>query len=142
LSLWDSYGLGNFELRAGNFSEDSRGRWYLNVCVPRAQRGGDQRNKPSVGSILDRSVPSLGIDLGLSTFAAFSDEAMPPIEAERFYRDLEPVLSRAQRPRHRNRSRAIHAVTSMQLTISSRRDIAALLKESSSLEGEEDVNRA
>ena len=33
LSLWDSFGLGNFELRAGNFSEDSRGRWYLNVRV-------------------------------------------------------------------------------------------------------------
>jgi putative transposase len=81
LSLWDSYGLGNFELRAGNFSEDSRGRWYLNVCVPSAQRVGDERNKPSVGSILDRSVPSLGIDLGLKT----------------------------QRARHRNRSRAIHA---------------------------------
>src|ERR1700722_19437195 len=32
-------------------------------------------------------------------------------------------------------------VTSMQLTISSRRDIAVLQKESSSLEGEEDVNR-
>jgi len=31
-------------------------------------------------------------------------------------------------------------VTSMQLTISSRRDIAVLRKESSSLEGEEDVN--
>jgi hypothetical protein len=26
LSLWDSYGLGKFQLRAGNFSEDSRGR--------------------------------------------------------------------------------------------------------------------
>jgi hypothetical protein len=38
LSLWDSYGLSGFEPRAGNFSEDSRGRWYLNVCVPRAQR--------------------------------------------------------------------------------------------------------
>jgi putative transposase len=38
LSLWDSYGLGKFELRAGNFSEDSRGRWYLNVGVPRAQQ--------------------------------------------------------------------------------------------------------
>jgi putative transposase len=63
----------------------------------------------SVGSILDRSVPSVGIDLGLSTFAAFSDEALPPIEAERFYRDLEPVLARAQRARHRQRSRAIHA---------------------------------
>jgi len=33
-------------------------------------------------------------------------------------------------------------VTSMQLTISSRRDIAVLQKESSSLEGEEDVNHA
>jgi putative transposase len=56
-----------------------------------------------------RSVPSLGIDLGLSTFAAFSDEALPPIEAERFYRDLEPVLARTQRARHRDRTRAIHA---------------------------------
>jgi transposase len=45
----------------------------------------------------------------LRTFAAFSDEALPPIEAERCYRDLEPVLARAQRARHRNRTRAIHA---------------------------------
>src|ERR1700733_15982229 len=109
LSLWDRYGLGKFELRAGNFSEDSRGRWYLNVCVPRAQRAGDERNKPTAQSILDRSVPSLGIDLGLRTFAAFSDEALARIEAERFYRDLEPALARAQRARHRNRARAIHA---------------------------------
>jgi len=107
LSLWDSYDLCRFELRAGCFSEDSRGRWYLNVSVPRARPEG--RNKPPVGSIFDRSVPSLGIDLGLSTFAAFSDEALPPIEAERFYRDLEPMLARAQRARHRNRSRTIHA---------------------------------
>ena len=84
LSLWDSYGLGNFELRAGNFSEDSRGRWYLNVCVPRAQKVGDEKSKPSVALILDRSVPSLGIDLGLRTFAAFTDEALAPIEAEHF----------------------------------------------------------
>ncbi|MDD2535979.1 MAG: transposase, partial [Macromonas bipunctata] len=26
--LWDSYGLSNYELRSGSFSEDSRGRWY------------------------------------------------------------------------------------------------------------------
>src|SRR6202795_2807694 len=109
LSLWDSYDLSNFELRAGNFSEDSRGRWYLNISVPRAQRVREGRNKPSVGSVLDRSVPSLGIDLGLKTFAAFSDEALPPIEAERFYRDLEPALARAQRARQRQRTRAIHA---------------------------------
>jgi IS605 OrfB family transposase len=83
LSLWDSYGL--------------------------AQRIGDERSKPTAQSILDRSVPSLGIDLGLNSFAAFSDEALPPIEAERFYRDLEPTVARAQRARHRNRARAIHA---------------------------------
>jgi IS605 OrfB family transposase len=81
----------------------------LNVCVPRAQRGADEKNKPPVDSILDRSVPSLGIDLGLKSFAAFSDDAMPPIDAERFYRDLEPALARAQRARHRQRTRAIHA---------------------------------
>jgi putative transposase len=107
LSLWDSYGLGNFEQRAGCFSEDSRGRWYLNVCVP--QRAADERNRLSVASILDRSVPSVGIDLGLRTFAAFSDQTLLPIEAERFYRDLEPALATAQRARHRNRARAIHA---------------------------------
>jgi|SRR5271165_1691934 len=61
------YGLRAFELRAGNFSEDSRGRWYLNVCVQSAQRAGD---KPAVGSILDRSVPSVGIDPGLKRFKA------------------------------------------------------------------------
>lgn len=33
LGLWDSYGLSQYALRAGSFSEDSRGRWYLNICV-------------------------------------------------------------------------------------------------------------
>jgi len=109
LSLWDSFGLKDFELRAGNFSEDARGRWYLNVCVPAAQSAGSERNKPSVKSILDRSIPSLGIDLGLREFAAFSDVDMEPIEAKRFYRDLEPKLARAQRARKKPRTRAIHA---------------------------------
>jgi putative transposase len=108
LSLWDSYGLGNFELRAGNFSEDSRGRWYLNVCVPRAQAMADESNQPSIGSVLDRSVPSVGIDLGLKSFAAFSDDR-PPIDARGFYRDLEPALARAQRARQPKRCRAIQA---------------------------------
>ena len=69
----------------------------------------DSQEKPSIGSILDRSVPSLGIDLGLKRFAAFSDPKLPPLDARRFYRDLEPKLARAQRARHRNRTRAIHA---------------------------------
>jgi hypothetical protein len=28
-SLWDSYGLGEYALRAGSLSEDARGRWYF-----------------------------------------------------------------------------------------------------------------
>jgi len=108
LSLWDSFGLKDFELRAGNFSEDARGRWYLNVCVPRAQSGGEC-NKPPGKSILDRSIPSIGIDLGLKEFAAFSNEEMPPVEAKRFHRDLEPKLKVAQRARNKTRTRAIHA---------------------------------
>src|SRR5882724_3698825 len=109
LSLWDSFGLNDYELRAGNFSEDSRGRWYLNVCVPSAQRTGGNNDKPAIASILYRSVPSLGIDLGLTHFAGFSDRGLPPIEAKRFYRDLEPALARAQRARNRTRTRGIHA---------------------------------
>jgi transposase len=109
LSLWDSFGLGRYELRAGNFSEDSRGRWYLNVCVPNFPGAAGERYKPFAESILDRSVPSLGIDLGLKRFAAFSDSSMPPIDAERFYRDLEPALAISQRARKKKRVRAIHA---------------------------------
>lgn len=33
-SLWDSYGLSRFDLRAGSFSQDARGRWYL-TCASR-----------------------------------------------------------------------------------------------------------
>jgi len=107
LSLWDSYGLKDFELRAGNFSEDARGRWYLNVCVPRVQSEG--QSMQSVQSILDRSIPSIGIDLGLREFAAFSDGDLPAVQAERFYRGLEPKLAKAQRARQKRRTRAIHA---------------------------------
>jgi putative transposase len=109
LSLWDSFGLEDFELRAGNFSEDSRGRWYLNVCVPRTPKSTEQGNKPPIGAILDRSVPSVGIDLGLTRFAAFSDPGLPPLDAQHLYRDLEPKLACAQRARHRSRTRALHA---------------------------------
>jgi putative transposase len=109
LSLWDSFGLGDFELRAGNFSEDSRGRWYLNVCVPRMRSCVEQTSKPAAEAVLEGVVPSVGIDLGLRRFAAFSDPNLPPLDAQRLYRDLEPKLVCAQRARKRSRTRAIHA---------------------------------
>jgi len=97
LSLWDSYGLANYDLRAGSFCEDSRGRWYLNVQVKLPELVGPALPTPSA---------SVGIDLGLKTCATTSDGAK--IEG-RFYRGLECKLGIAQRAGKKARSRAIHA---------------------------------
>ncbi|MFY2597409.1 RNA-guided endonuclease InsQ/TnpB family protein [Achromobacter xylosoxidans] len=94
LSLWDSYGLGDYELGAGNISEDARGRWYLNVTV--------KVNKQAPSAL--RS--SIGIDLGLKDFFATSDGQK--VVAHRFYRDLEPALAIAQRAGKKQRVKAIH----------------------------------
>ena len=93
LSLWDSYGLGNFELRAGSLSEDSRGRWYLNVVV---------RTKTKTGA----GTKSLGIDLGHKTAATCSDGQ---VLDGRWFRQEEPRLATAQRARKKKRVRSLHA---------------------------------
>jgi len=95
LSLWDSYGLAGYELGPGNISEDARGRWYLNVTVK------VQKAERSTGK------SAISIDLGLKDFAAFSEGDSVP--AEKFYRDLEPKLTVAQRANKKHRVRAIHA---------------------------------
>ncbi len=59
--------------------------------------------------MLDRSVDSVGIDLGLKDFAAFSNEQIPAVEAPRFYRDLQPALASAQRAGKKKRVKAVHA---------------------------------
>jgi IS605 OrfB family transposase len=95
LSLWDSFGLHQYELGTGCFSEDSRGRWYLNVTV--------QRKRPSTS----RGTKALGIDLGLKDFLTASDGCK--VEAHRFHRDLEPAIAAAQRARKKQRVAALHA---------------------------------
>jgi putative transposase len=95
ISLWDSYGLGGYTLRSGSFSEDSRGRWYLNVTVD------VKMHEKSVGRT------SVGIDLGLKDFAALSTGEK--VEAQQFYRGLEPALAVAQRAGKKRRVKAIHA---------------------------------
>lgn len=102
LSLWDSFGLRAYELRAGCFAEDTRGRWYLNVTVPAP------RTTPA-RVLASPTENALGIDLGLKALAAFSDESVQNVEAPRFYRDLEPELARSQRARKKTRVRAVHA---------------------------------
>jgi putative transposase len=96
LSLWDSYGLKAYPIRAGNLSEDARGRWYLNACVavPRAEP------RSSAGR-------DIGIDLGLEDLVATSDGEK--LLAPQFYRGLEHKLAVAQRAGKKNRVRAIHA---------------------------------
>ena len=93
LSLWDSYGLSKYELRAGSITQDSRGRWYLNVAV-------EVEVAPSAGTA------SVGIDLGLKECAVASDGQR--IEG-RFYRKLESDLGIAQRACKKERVKAIHA---------------------------------
>lgn len=97
LSVWDSWGLGDYDLRAGSFSEDARGRWYLNVTVKvvRTERRATRMNS------------AIGIDLGLKDLAALSDGTK--VAAEHFYRDLEPALATAQRAGKKRRAQAIHA---------------------------------
>jgi transposase len=100
LSLWDSYGVADYELGAGCICEDARGRWYLNVTVKVAKQG-----LPVSAPI--QSLDAVGIDLGLKDLYATSDGAA--VRAQRFYRDLEPALATAQRARKKQRVKAIHA---------------------------------
>lgn len=93
-SVWDSYGLADYKLRSGNFSQDARGRWYANLCV-------DVEEQKSEGTT------SLGIDLGLKDFATFSTGEK--IEAQRIYRGAEQELATAQRANKKGRARAINA---------------------------------
>jgi IS605 OrfB family transposase len=95
LSLWDSYGLHQCRLGTGSFSEDSRGRWYLNVTVELKKAG------------VTPATRAVGIDLGLKDFATLSDGRK--VEARRFYRDLEPALAVAQRAGKKQRVAALHA---------------------------------
>ena len=92
-NLWDSYGLSEYDMRAGSFSEDSRGRWYLNVVV-------------KVQGTASTGTAALGIDLGLKEAAVASDGSR--IEG-RFYRKLEADLGIAQRARKKQRTKSIHA---------------------------------
>ena len=93
--VWDSYGLANYDFRAGCFSQDARGRWYFNVVVQlnvteKAAEGGQ-----------------IGIDLGLKTTATCSNGDV--LARQNFYRNFELKLAKAQRAKRKNRVRAIHA---------------------------------
>lgn len=93
LGIWDSYGLDQYTFRAGSFSEDARGRWYLNVCI-------QVKTQPTKGTAV------VGIDLGLKTAATTSEGQ---VLVGRQYRAMEQKLGIAQRAGKKERVRAIHA---------------------------------
>lgn len=92
-SLWDSYGLGGFDLRAGCFSEDSRGRWYFNATIKYEAKNSEGTH-------------AVGIDLGLKESAVCSTSQRI---AGRQYRALEKKLGIAQRAGKKTQVRTIHA---------------------------------
>lgn len=94
ISVWDSYGLSGYDFRSGSFSEDSRGRWYLNVVV-------------EVSLIQSAGQGQIGIDLGLKTTATCSDGTA--LERKQFYRNAEKQLAAAQRAHKKKRVKSIHA---------------------------------
>jgi IS605 OrfB family transposase len=93
LGIWDSYGLGQYELRAGNFSEDSRGRWYFNASI-------QAEGKTASGT------DAVGIDLGLKAAATTSDG---DVLVGRQYRATEQKIGLAQRAGKKSRVRALYA---------------------------------
>jgi putative transposase len=94
ISLWDQYGLGNYELGTGNFSEDSRGRWYFNTTIE--------------VEVVERSnsTASVGIDLGCKDAVTCSDGTKL---SGHWYVDTQEELAKAQRANKKSRVRNIHA---------------------------------
>ena len=84
--------LAGQRIYSGSFSQDARGRWYINLVIER-----------KVAPPSDR--PAVGIDLGLKTLVALSDGGA--IEAPRIFRASEFALATAQRARKSARRRAI-----------------------------------
>jgi IS605 OrfB family transposase len=92
-NLWDSYNLNNYNLRSGSFSQDSRGRWYINIVV-------EVIPTKSTGTSL------VGVDLGFKSTATCSDGKV--LEG-RIYRKYEPKLAKAQRANKKKEVKNIHA---------------------------------
>ena len=92
-NVWDSYGLSDFELGTGSFSEDSRGRWYFNATV-------------KIQKHYNEATDSVGIDLGLKECAVASNGDRL---IGRNYRKLESKLGIAQRANKKREVKNIHA---------------------------------
>ena len=79
---------------AGSFSQDSQGRWYINLPV-------------EVGTQESSGSDAIGIDLGLKDLATISTGEK--IEHPRWYRKIEQRIATAQRAHKKKQVRKLHA---------------------------------
>ena len=92
-SIWDSYGLNQYQFRSCCFVEDARGRWYFCAVVDVDERQSEGRS-------------SVGVDLGCKEAATDSTGFKL---TGREYRRLEEKLGKAQRARKSKEVKSIHA---------------------------------
>ncbi len=96
--VFNSRALPEGKIKDGtNFSQDSKGNWFLNIVIDVAVVAPDAR----------QPVNGVGIDLGLKDFATLSTGEK--VDAQRIYRDAEEPLAVAQRANKKKRVTAIHA---------------------------------
>jgi len=96
--VFNSRALPEGKIKDGtNFSQDSRGNWFLNIVIDVAVVPPDAR----------QPINGVGIDLGLKDFATLSTGEK--VDAQRIYRDAEKPLAVAQRANKKKRVTAIHA---------------------------------
>ena len=116
ICLWDSYGLSKYKFGNGSFSEDSRGRWYVNVAV---KFEAEEKRVPD-------GATTIGIDLGLKIMATYSDGT--EFEPKKWYRAAEQALGIAQRANKKRRVKAIHARIANQRKDAIHKETTALVK--------------
>lgn len=117
IGVWDSHDLSQYELGSGSFSEDARGRWYLNITV-------------KIKSKTESGARVTGIDLGCKTSATASDGSV--VDGRR-YRALEQKLALAQRAKNKKRVKAIHAKIKNQRKDGLHKFSTALVKQSGAI---------
>jgi transposase len=120
IGVWDSYGLSQYELGAGSFNEDSRGRWYVNIAI-----------KVKVVKRVPDGTAALGIDLGIKTMAVYSNGT--DFDTPRWYRLSEKKLSMAQRANKKRLVKTIHARIAYQRKDAIHKETSALVRNNAAI---------
>jgi len=81
------------KLGAGNFSQDAKGRWYINIPI-------------DIEEANFATLSRVGVDLGLKNLIALSDGTK--VKAPQFYRKAEPAIKIAQRANKKRKESSLH----------------------------------